>query len=112
MAVEVSEDGKAFAPAGPASWEDCFFPPGDEMLWEGADSPVYEHLPAGGIIGHNFPVIFEKALKTRYVRFRLSPPAGTEGKAGIGLWELEVYDRIEKLPWSERIVLPGATQPH
>jgi hypothetical protein len=82
------------------------------MLWEGADSPVYEHLPAGGIIGHNFPVIFEKALKTRYVRFRLSPPAGTEGKAGIGLWELEVYDRIEKLPWSERIVLPGATQPH
>ncbi|MFO7899399.1 MAG: discoidin domain-containing protein [Planctomycetota bacterium] len=104
MAVEVSPDGKTFTKAGATDWEACFFPPGDELRWEGWDSPVYEHLPAGGIIDFKFPVIFERPLDARYVRFRLAKP--TRDAAGIGLWEIQVYDRINRTPWDERLRLP------
>jgi hypothetical protein len=106
MTVETSADGKEFAPAGGTGWEECFFPPGDKYVWEGADSPVYDALPAGGRLSHEFPVLFEKAREARYVRFRLTPSAGEAGPAAMGLWELEVFDRIEKLPWDERLRLP------
>jgi hypothetical protein len=39
------------------------------------------------------------------VRFKLTQP--TDPKAGIGLYEVDVWDRIEKQPWDERLVLPG-----
>lgn len=109
MAVEVSADGRTFASAGEAAWEECFFPPADFPVWEGTDSPIYAELPAGGILDHKFPILFRKQAQARYVRFRLSSP--TDPKAGIGLWELEVYDRIEKLPWDEHLLLPKAADP-
>ncbi len=109
MAVETSADGKAFAAAGQASWDDCLHPPGDQMMWSGFDSPVYEQLPAGGMISYRFPVLFAKPVEARYVRFKLSPP--TDPKAAIGLYEVDVWDKIEKQPWDERLVLPGNPAP-
>jgi len=106
MVVEVSADGKKFAPAGEARWEDCFFPPVEHEHWEGFDAPLYDGLQAGGIIDYRFPIIFDQPAQARYVRFRMAPQDG--GKAGIGLWELEVYDKIEKAPWDEHLRLPEA----
>jgi hypothetical protein len=104
MVVEASDDGKTFTKAGEVGWEACFFPPGDEVVWEGTDSPVYKHLPAGGIIDFPFVVIFPKPVDARYVRVRLAKPEGA--KAGVGLWEAQVYDSIRKKPWDNRLRLP------
>jgi hypothetical protein len=104
MVVEVSANGKNYVEAGRAHWEDCFFPAANELQWEGADSPLYESLPAGGITDFKFHIPFEKTQRARYVRFRLKPSVG--GRAGVGLWELDVFDRMEKEPWQERLVLP------
>jgi len=105
MTVELSQDGKTFRKAGTTSWEECFFPPIDRMLWEGTDSPRYGHLPAGGILDHQFHIVFDKPGDARFVRFRLNP---AKGKA-IGLWELEVFDRLKVEPGDERIRLPPHT---
>jgi len=103
MTVELSLEGKSFRKAGEVGWEEVFFPTGEFVHWEGFDSPRYDSLPAGGRLDFRFPVVFAPR-KARYVRFRLAPPEG--GKAGIGLWELEVFDRISRKAWSERLVLP------
>jgi len=103
MQVEVSVDGKSFDLAGLAAWEDCFVPPGNELQWEGWDSPAYDHLPAGGIISYRFPVLFLKPMRARYVRFRLVP---MNEKAGMAVWELDVFGSLRKIPWHERIALP------
>jgi hypothetical protein len=105
MRIECSRDGQTFAAAGSATWEDCFFPAADEFHWEGADSPLYAALPAGGILDFKFRIPCAEPQPARYVRFRMAPPAG-QAQAGIGLWELDVFDRMEKLPRRERIVLP------
>jgi hypothetical protein len=104
MIVEVSPDGNNFASAGEVGWEECFFPSADFLPWEGVDSPLYDHLPAGGMTDFKFPVVFQAPAEARYVRFRLKPPA--DANAGMGLWEVEVYDGIKREPWSNRIVLP------
>lgn len=104
MVVETSTDGKKFSEAGRAMWEECFFPPADALVWEGADSPIYEKLPAGGILDHVFAVPFSKAVDARYVRLRMSLPA--DPAAAIALWELEVYDTLKKVPFEEPIALP------
>lgn len=109
MSVETSVDGRQFTAGGVARWDDCFFPPGDLLLWEGADSPIYEALPAGGMLCYRFPIVFDRPAEARYVRFRLDPP--TDPRAGIGLYEVDVWDRIEKLPWDERLALPPAPAP-
>jgi hypothetical protein len=103
MIVELSKDGKIFRKAGQVGWDQVFFPGADFLHWEGFDSPLYDELPATGRIDFKFPVVF-KQQQARYVRFRLTPPEG--GKAGIGLWELEVYGEIQKQLWSDRISLP------
>jgi hypothetical protein len=108
MTVERSLDGKTYSRAGATTWEECFFPPAGGVLWEGHDSPVYDDLPAGGIRDYKFAIPFEKSVEARYVRFRLAPP--TDPKAGIALWELEVFDRLAKSPWSERVSLPEKPQ--
>ncbi|MBA4386593.1 MAG: hypothetical protein C0404_01350 [Verrucomicrobia bacterium] len=104
MLVEVSADGKTFSSAGEVSWEECFFPSADFLHWEGFDSPLYDHLPACGIMDFKFPVILKEPVDARHVRFRLKPRV--DSYAGIALWELEVYDSITANPWSDRIVLP------
>jgi hypothetical protein len=103
MIVELSRDGKSFRKAGEVGWEEVFFPSADFLHWEGFDSPLYDELPAQGRIDFKFPVVFTQQ-QARYVRFRLAPPQGAA--AGIGLWELEVYSKITKRPWSDHISLP------
>jgi len=104
ITVETSADGKTFAKAGETTWEACFFPPADALLWEGHDSPNYKDLPAGGIRDFTFAFPFEKPVAARYVRFRLAPPA--DKSAGIALWELQAFDALKKVPFSDRIRLP------
>jgi hypothetical protein len=111
MTVEISDDGKTFRPVGHTTWEACFHLPADQVEWEGTDSPIYAGLPAGGITDFKFPILFEDALnradkpmEARYVRFRLAKPE--DPKAGIGLWELEVYDTLRRVPYDERLQLP------
>ena len=58
----------------------------------------------GGILDFKLPVLFDKPVEARYVRFLLAPP--TESEAGIGLWELEVYESLQRRTWSDRIALP------
>ena len=65
---------------------------------------MYDDLPAGGMISYRFPILFAKARKARYVRFRLAVP--TDPKAAIGLYEVDVWDRIQKKSWDDRLVLP------
>jgi len=89
-----------------ARWADCFVPPGDQMIWEGADSPVYDGRPAGGMLDYKFPILLEEARKARYVRFRQTSSEGTAGPAAIGLWEMEVFGKVKKWPWDERLRLP------
>jgi len=103
MQIETSIDGKAYELAGLVSWEDCFFPPGNELQWEGWDSSAYDHLPAGGRISYRFPILFVKRMPARYVRFRLLP---VSDKVGMALWQLDVFDALKKQPWDERIALP------
>jgi hypothetical protein len=104
MRVLLSTDGKQFSEAGSAPWEDCFFPPADALPWEGTDSPLYAELPAGGILDTRFNILLEAPTPARYVRFRMELPATPPG--GVGFWELQVFDRIAKRPWRERLVLP------
>jgi hypothetical protein len=58
------------------------------------------------MISYRFPILFAKPVEARYVRFKLAPPS--DPKASIGLYEVDVWDRIEKQPWDERLVLPAA----
>jgi hypothetical protein len=104
MVVETSADGRDFAEAGRVGWEEVFFPTADFLHWEGFDSPIYDDLPAGGRIDFRFPVVLGRQVDARYVRFRLAPPEDKD--AGIGLWELEVFESVESRAWSERIRLP------
>ncbi len=104
MTVETSTDGKAFAQSASVGWEECFFPPADAVVWEGTDSPVYEKLPAGGILDYRYAAPFRDLIAARYVRFRLSPPP--DPKAAIGVWELEVYDRMVRQSAEDPVRLP------
>ena len=57
------------------------------------------------IAGPNFmPRAYGGSVLEEMIPATLPPPA--DKKAGIGLWELEVYDRLERRPWSPRLRLP------
>ncbi|NQU22121.1 MAG: hypothetical protein HQ567_12630 [Candidatus Nealsonbacteria bacterium] len=93
--IAVSSDGKTWKPAGTIRHNDLWQPPGDYEPWEHDDDPSYDELPAGGRLAYSFPLVFDKRLSGRYVRFRCTP---LEGK-GLGLSELEVFDRVDVRPW-------------
>jgi len=100
--VAVSEDGQRWQHAGTIRHDDLWNPSGDYESWEHDDSPLYEALPAGGRLAYSYPLVFEKPLTGRYVRFVCAP---LEGR-GIGLSELAVYDQAEVRPWPGDIALP------
>ena len=95
VAVEVSVDGKTWQPAGTIRHNDIWDPPGDYEPWEYDDAPQYRKLPAGGRLAYSFPLLFERPLAGRYVRFTCTPQKGR----GMGLSELSVYDGAEVRPW-------------
>jgi hypothetical protein len=93
--VAVSADGKTWSRAGTTGHHDLWNPPGDYEPWEHDDDPGYRDLPAGGRLAYSYPLAFEEPLSGRYVRCTCTP---LEGK-GIGLSELEVFDRVRVRPW-------------
>ena len=93
--VSVSEDGRAWRRGGMIRHDDLWKPPADYEAWEHDDSPAYEPLPAGGRLAYSYPLVFEKPLEARYVRFLCTP---LEGR-GMGLSELAVFDQVNVRPW-------------
>ncbi len=92
--VSVSADGKSWLPAGVIRHNDLWTPPGDYEPWEHDDSPRYNHLPAAGRLAYSFPLAFEEALDSRYIRFTCTALPGR----GIGLSEFQVFDKVTTHP--------------
>jgi hypothetical protein len=99
--VAVSEDGNQWQTAGQIRHDDAFHPPGDYEPWEHDDNPKYDDLPAGGRLAYSYPLVFDKPLSGRYVRFVCTPQTGR----GMGLSELGAFDRADRRPWPQEIVL-------
>jgi len=93
--VAVSEDGRQWQAGGTIRHDDLWNPPADYEPWEHDDSPVYADLPACGRLAYSFPLVFTKPLTGRYVRFTCTL---LESRS-MGLSELQVFERIEILPW-------------
>jgi len=93
--VAVSEDGRQWQAGGTIRHDDLWNPPADYEPWEHDDSPVYADLPACGRLAYSFPLVFTKPLTGRYVRFTCTL---LESRS-MGLSELQVFERIEVLPW-------------
>jgi hypothetical protein len=89
--VAVSGDGRDWQPAGTIRHNDLWKPPRGYEPWEHDDDPSYDELPAGGRLAYGFPLVFERPVSARYVRFTVTPLAGR----GVGVSELEVFDRSE-----------------
>lgn len=100
--VAISEDGQRWEPAGIIRHDDLWNPPGDYEPWEHDDSPLYDSLPACGRLAFSFPLVLPRPIRARYVRFVFTP---LEGK-GIGISELQVFDRVTATPWPAEIRLP------
>ncbi len=100
--VSVSDDGRAWRAAGTVRHDDLWNPPGDYEPWEHDDTPAYAGLPAGGRLAYPFPLVFQKPLAARYVRFICTPQKG----AGMGLSELGIFSQAEVRPWPADITLP------
>jgi hypothetical protein len=102
--ISVSADGQVWAPAGVVRHDDLWRPPGDYEPWEHDDHPRFAGLPAGGRLAYAYPLAFQKPASGRYVRFACAP---LEGK-GLGVSELQVFDRVDVASWPAQILLPGA----
>jgi hypothetical protein len=98
--VAVSEDGRQWQAGGTIRHDDLWNPPADYEPWEHDDSPVYVSLPACGRLAYSFPLVFAKPLTGRYVRFTCTLLDGR----GMGLSELQVFERIDVLPWPSSCV--------
>jgi hypothetical protein len=99
--VAVSDDGRRWRSAGTIGHDDLWNPPGDYEPWEHDDGPAYANLPAGGRLAYSFPLVFAQPLAGRYVRWVCTP---REGK-GMGLSELQAFDRVAVSPWPADIRL-------
>jgi len=100
--VSLSGDGRRWTPCGTIRHDDLWQPPGDPDAWEHDAEPWYDDLPAGGRLAYSYPLVFEKPLPGRYVKFDFTPQPGR----GLGLSELEAFDQVEVRPWPAEIILP------
>ncbi|MBN2473982.1 MAG: discoidin domain-containing protein [Pirellulales bacterium] len=89
--VAVSADGKTWQPGGTIRHDDLWTPPADYEPWEHDDNPKYADLPGGGRLAYRYPLSLPRPIRGRYVRFTCFPLPGR----GMGLSELEVFDRVE-----------------
>jgi hypothetical protein len=101
VAVAVSPDGQTWQSAGTIRHDDLWKPPGDYEPWEHDDSPAYESLPAGGRLAYSYPLVCEKPLTGRYLRFVCTP---LDGK-GMGISELQAFEQVEVSSWPAEIQL-------
>jgi hypothetical protein len=100
--VAVSADGETWQTKGTIRHDDLWKPPGDHEPWEHDDAPRYERLPAGGRLAYSYPLVFQGPTTGRHVRFVCTP---LEGR-GMGISELQVFDRVTVEPWPAEIRLP------
>jgi hypothetical protein len=96
----VSEDGKSWTLVASATHDDVWNPPADDEPWEHEDSPRFAALPAGGRLVHTFQGILPGPADARFVRVTA---AALEGR-GMGLSEIQVFDRVAIEPFPEDIV--------
>jgi len=101
--ILVSDDGQTWVPVGTIRHDDLFKPPGDYEAWEWDNHAKFAALPAGGRLVYAFPLAFKTSASARYVRFVFTPLKGR----GLGISELQVYDRVNVAPWPVEIFLPG-----
>jgi hypothetical protein len=104
--VAVSVDGQTWTPVGKIAHDDLFKPPGDYEAWEHDDNPRYADLPATGRLAYKYPLAFGEPRNARYVRFLCAPQTGK----GMGLSELQVFDRVDVIPWPDEIKLPQVSR--
>lgn len=102
--VAVSPDGQSWQSVGTIHHNDLGGPPGDYEPWEHDDDPSYDNLPAGGRLAYRYPLAFAERANARYVRLICTPLAGR----GMGLSEIQVFDRVSVERWPEEIKLPEA----
>jgi hypothetical protein len=100
--VSASADGREWRALGAIRHDDLWKPPGDYEPWEHDDAHLYEKLPAGGRLAYSFPLAFAGPVTARYVRFACTPLGGR----GMGISELQVFDRVAVEPWPAEIRLP------
>jgi hypothetical protein len=100
--VSVSSNGRSWQPAGTIHHDDLWKPPGDYEPWEHDQDWRYAALPAGGRLAYGYPLPFARPADARYVRFTFTP---LDGK-GLGISELQVFDKITVSPWPAEIFLP------
>jgi hypothetical protein len=90
ITVETSADGKVFAPAGSAEFNQVFSPPADFVPSELEDASVFDALPAGGRLAYAYRVIMERPVVARHVRVRCNSRKGW----GMLLSEVQVFDHV------------------
>lgn len=102
IAVAVSSDGQTWEDAGLIRHDDLWKPAGDYEPWEYDQGWKYASLPDGGRLAYGFPLVFPKPATARFVRFTFTP---LEGR-GLGISELQVFDKVTVSPWPAEIWLP------
>ena len=90
ITVETSVDGKAFAAAGEAAFNQVFDPPADYVPWELDDAAQFDELPAGGRLAYNYRIVFAKEQSARFIRVKCEPRKGW----GMVLSEVQVFDKV------------------
>lgn len=102
--VSVSENGHKWAMGGVIRHDDLWNPPGDYEPWEYDRGWKYTGLPAGGRLAYSFPLALKTPIQGRYVRFVFS----SQQDKGLGISELQVFDKVSVTPWPAEIWLPGS----
>ena len=90
ITVETSDDGKTFAPAGSATFNQVFNPPADYAPWELDESRLFDKLPAGGRLAYGYRIIFDKPVAARHLRVSCAARQGW----GMLLSEVQVFDKV------------------
>lgn len=92
--VATSTDGETWHDAGIIKHADLWNTSADYEPWEHDDDPEYDPLPARGRLAYSFPLVIDKRISGRFVRFTCHPQAGH----GMGLAEFQVFDDVRVTP--------------
>ncbi len=106
--LAVSADGQAWEKVGVIQHDDLWKPAGDYEAWEHDQDWKYAALPAGGRLAYGFPLVFPKPTTARLVRFTFTPLDGR----GLGISELQLFDKATVSPWPAEIWLPEVAATH
>lgn len=91
--VSVSTDKATWTPAGTISKYDLFNWPGDYLPLN-FEAMQFADSFLGGIVNYNCPLVFDKPLKARYVKFAVKNP-----EAHWTPSEVRVWGEMRKTAW-------------